>query len=60
MRLVQLVEDVLELARADAARGNLHVEPTDLREEIDTAIEAFSPTFDQKSVVVKPTSRIGP
>ena len=53
MRLVQLVEDVLQLARADAARGNLNIEPIDLCEAIDTAIETFLPTFNRKSVVVK-------
>lgn len=53
MRLVQLVEDVLQLARADAARGSLNWEPIDLREEIDTAIESFLPAFQRKSVVVK-------
>ena len=31
MRLVQLLEDVLQLARADAARGDLNLEPTELR-----------------------------
>ncbi|MGA8280461.1 MAG: ATP-binding protein, partial [Desulfobacterales bacterium] len=53
MRLVQLVEDVLQLARADAARGNLNLKPIDLREAIDAAIETFLPTFNRKSVVVK-------
>jgi len=53
MRLVQLVEDVLQLARADAARGSLNIEPIDLREAIDTAVETFLPTFNRKSVVVK-------
>jgi signal transduction histidine kinase len=53
MRLVQLVEDVLQLARADAARGSLNLEPIDLSEAIDTAIETFLPRFNRKSVVVK-------
>jgi signal transduction histidine kinase len=53
LRLIQLAEDVLELARADAARGDLHVEPTDLRAEVDAALGAFSRTFAQKNVNVK-------
>jgi len=53
LRLIQLAEDVLELARADAARGDLHVEPTDLRAEVDAALGASSRTFTQKNVAVK-------
>jgi signal transduction histidine kinase len=53
LRLIQLAEDVLELARADAARGDLHVEPTDLRTEVGAAIGAFSRTFAEKNVTVK-------
>lgn len=53
LRLIQLAEDVLELARADAARSDLHVEATDLREEVDAALGAFSRTFAQKYVAVK-------
>ncbi|MGD8970815.1 MAG: ATP-binding protein [Desulfobacterales bacterium] len=60
MRLVQLVEDVLQLARADAALGSLNVEPIDLREAIDTAIETFLPAFNRKSVVVKRDIPNGP
>ncbi|MFZ0610957.1 MAG: ATP-binding protein [Desulfobacterales bacterium] len=53
MRLVQLLEDVLQLARADAARGSLNLQPTELREAIDATLETFLPVFEQKSVVVK-------
>ncbi|MFZ0241542.1 MAG: ATP-binding protein [Desulfobacterales bacterium] len=52
MRLVQLVEDVLQLARADAAHGSLNLEPVDLCEVAGAAIETFLPEFSRKSVVV--------
>jgi len=52
MRLVQLVEDVLRLARADAASHSLKFEPVDLCEAIHTAIEPFAHTFDQKQLSV--------
>ncbi|MGD8722258.1 MAG: ATP-binding protein, partial [Desulfobacterales bacterium] len=60
MRLVQLVEDVLQLARADAVRGSLNIEPIDLCEAIDTAIETFLPTFNRKSVAVQHHDPQGP
>jgi two-component system sensor histidine kinase BaeS len=53
MRLIQLAEDVLELAKADEARGHLQREPTDLRAEIDAALAVFSRAFAQNAVAVK-------
>ena len=53
MRLVQLVEDVLQLAKADVARGSLNLERIELREAIDTAVGTFLPLFKGKSVAVK-------
>jgi signal transduction histidine kinase len=53
MRLIRLAEDVLELARADAARGHLHCEPTDLGTEVEAALAVFSRTFAQNAVAVK-------
>ena len=52
MRLIQLAEDVLELARADAARGYLDREPIDLRMEIEAALALFSRAFAQNAVAV--------
>ena len=52
LRLVQLVEDVLQLARADAAQGNIQLEPTDLRETLDGVLKTFSQIFSQKSISV--------
>jgi signal transduction histidine kinase len=51
-RLVQLVEDVLQLARADASHGNLRLERTDLKEMIDTSVKSFSRQISQKSASV--------
>ena len=53
LRLIRLAEDVLELARADAARGQLQREPTDLRLEIEAALEVFSRNFAQNAIAVK-------
>jgi two-component system, OmpR family, sensor histidine kinase BaeS len=53
LRLAQLTEDVLQLARADAARGHLQLEPIDLKAEVRAALEIFSSTFSQKSVGVE-------
>jgi signal transduction histidine kinase len=52
MRLIQLAEDVLELARADAARGHLDREAIDLRKEIEAALALFSRAFAQNAVAV--------
>jgi signal transduction histidine kinase len=52
LRLVQLAEDVLQLARADAARGLLQPERFDLRAEVNAALETLSPAFLQKSLTV--------
>ena len=53
MRLIRLAEDVLELAKADAARGHILREPTDLLAEIEAALTAFSRAFAQNAVTVK-------
>ena len=53
LRLAQLVEDVLQLARADAARGNLKLERVDLKEMVTTAIKSFSRQLSQKSIELK-------
>lgn len=50
MRLAQLVEDVLQLARSDAAHGNLELEAVDIQKMIDKSIEPFVRAFSQKSV----------
>lgn len=50
MRLVQLVEDVLDLAKADAARGQLTFEPFDLKEALDKILALFDRTLRPKSI----------
>ena len=52
-RLAELVEDVLQLARADAAHGQLDRQPVDLVDEVKTTLDYFARTFDEKSVTVK-------
>lgn len=53
MRLAQLVEDVLQMARADAARGHLNIEPVDLPALINQALGPFIEQFKEKAVDVK-------
>ncbi|MEW6670572.1 MAG: ATP-binding protein [Thermodesulfobacteriota bacterium] len=50
LRLAQLVEDVLQLARADASHGRLKREPVDLKELIGSAAAPFAADFAQKSI----------
>ena len=52
MRLVQLVEDVLRLARADAAQNALKFEQVDLCRAVQVAVEPFTHTFDKKELMV--------
>jgi signal transduction histidine kinase len=53
MRLAQLVEDVLQLARADAARGRLVLDPTDLTEMIRSVSETLFSSFAvEKNLIV--------
>ena len=50
MRLVQLVEDVLKLARADAAQKTLKFESVDLCQAIRDAVQPFSHTLSRKGL----------
>ena len=52
LRLAELVEDVLQLARADAAHGQLDLQPVDLVGEVKTTLDYFARAFDEKSVTV--------
>ena len=52
LRLVDLVEEVLELARADAAHGRLDLQPTDLIPIIQATLETFSQRFAEKSITL--------
>ena len=52
MRLVQLVEDVLQQARADAAHGHLQIRPTDLNAAVHSALMPFCEAFQEKQMEV--------
>ena len=54
MRLAELVEDVLQLARSDTARARLSPEPTNLGEMIKSVSQTvFSAVSDKKQLSVK-------
>ena len=53
LRLAQLVEDVLQLARADASHGKLEREPADLKELVEAATAPFTNAFAQKSIAMR-------
>jgi len=50
LRIVQLVEDVLQLAKADAARDNLYLEPVDVVQIIREQIKADQPLFSRRNI----------
>jgi signal transduction histidine kinase len=52
LRLVNLVEDLQQLARADAARAFLEREELDLREEIERMLALYRPNFEAKGIEV--------
>ena len=56
MRLVHLVEEVLDLARADAARGALTYDAINLPETLANVLAPFSRTFEDKGIRVTTTA----
>jgi two-component system sensor histidine kinase BaeS len=52
LRLVRLVEDILQLAKADAAKVDLQKEKIMLKATVDRVIDAFKTRFDQKGIVI--------
>jgi two-component system, OmpR family, sensor histidine kinase BaeS len=52
LRLVQLAEDVLQQARADAAHGHLEIRPLDLNMAVNSALAPFSEAFQEKKMEV--------
>ncbi|MCB2149597.1 MAG: HAMP domain-containing protein [Deltaproteobacteria bacterium] len=52
LRLVQLVEDVLDLARADAAGSRLKPTAVDLKAMVEATLATFSPATGKKSLTV--------
>jgi len=59
MRLVQLVEDVLQQARADAAHGHLEIGSIDLNEAVNTALAPFTEALREKNLEVSVHSSLG-
>ncbi len=53
MRLVHLVEDILRLAKADAARVDLHKTEIQIGELIAQAVDSFRPKFITKNINVE-------
>jgi two-component system sensor histidine kinase BaeS len=60
LRLVQLVEDVLQLARADTAKGILDLQPTDIAGLLKQVLETFSWRFTQKDLEINTRAPLGP
>jgi signal transduction histidine kinase len=52
MRLAGLVEDVLQLARADAAHGQLRVEPVDMKQAVERTLAALEPAIKKKGITL--------
>ncbi len=53
MRLIHLVEDVLRLAKADAARMDLHKTESRIKDLILQELDIFRPQFDSKKIRIE-------
>jgi len=53
LRLAKLVEDLLQLARADASRGTIRLQRIDLHDLVHQVLELFQPKFAAKGIVVE-------
>lgn len=53
LRLAKLVEDLLQLARADASKGALRVQTVKLQQLASQVLELFQPGFAAKKIVVE-------
>lgn len=51
LRLATLVEDLLQLARADASKGTLHLQRINLQELVSGALAWFRPQFAAKGII---------
>jgi two-component system, OmpR family, sensor histidine kinase BaeS len=52
LRLSALVEDVLQLARADAAYGKLQLEPVDVKVALSDSLAAFGTQLQRKGITL--------
>ncbi|MCA9129897.1 MAG: HAMP domain-containing protein [Planctomycetales bacterium] len=55
LRLTGLVEELLQLARADLAKSNLNIQCFDLAELTRQVLKTFAPRFEEKHLQVKNT-----
>lgn len=53
LRLAKLVEDLLQLARADASKGALRVQTINLQQPLSQVLELFQPGFAAKRIVIE-------
>jgi len=53
MRLIHLLEDVLRLAKADAARTDLHKKEVRIEDLILRELDIFRPQFDSKAIRIE-------
>lgn len=53
LRLTKLVEDLLQLARADVSRGTLRLQNVTLQELMSQVLELFQPGFAAKKIAVE-------
>jgi two-component system sensor histidine kinase BaeS len=53
MRLIHLVEDVLRLAKADAARMDLHKTESRIKDLVLQELDIFRPEFDSKKIRIE-------
>ena len=53
MRLIHLLEDVLRLAKADAARADLHRKEVRIEDLILQEVDIFRPQFDSKAIRIE-------
>jgi two-component system cell cycle sensor histidine kinase PleC len=57
--LLAVINDILDMAKLDAARLDLRLEPVDLDEILDDAIRLVSTRADAKSIAIENASRPG-
>jgi signal transduction histidine kinase len=55
LRLAKLVEDLLQLTRADAAKTSLNPQEISLRKELTKSLDRFQPQFHEKKIHVETT-----
>lgn len=53
LRLAALVDDLLQLARAEASAGALQLRPVDLRELTEEVLDLYRPEFEAKGIAVE-------